>query len=317
MQRIVVTHFSGFLGFQLSQQYHGKDVVIDGVDQFFPGGFRRAHFASGSYQSWLDRQSPGFMHYELDLAHPHAVMDLIREIRPSAIVHSPPPASLPAPHDASFLTGTRNLLEAAKEFCWLSPFVVLSPRSIFTDHQDAVEGANVQGTGATSAAERLVQEYGSKYELPTCILRAPVPTDPWNPDGPLYDPLAALIQAGIQGDLYVISKQGLNRVRHAIHARDVAHFIELFCAYPRKGEIYYLGGEQETSYRIRDVLPIIAEKLGQSVNMTLRETPESVDRGAPPSDLRKAHHHYPLWRLSYSLDQMIDELIEAGSPLPN
>ena len=298
MKRIVVTHFSGQLGYQLSRHFFGKDVFIDGVDQFLPGGFQQAPTESASYQSWLDRQTPGYMHYALDISDRDAVMDLIQEIRPSVIIHSlPDPGSTDSDHP---LAGTQNLLEAAREFCWLSPFVFLSSNQISGANRDAVR-----------ASDLLVQEFGRKFDLPTCCLRGPVPTDPWNPDVALYDPLAALVKTSIQGDAYPATAQEMTRVREAIHARDVASFIELFWQQSRVGEVYHFGAGKENIYCLQEVLPLIEEKTGKPARITISDNTKSEGLVGFLNDSPRIQDHYPAWRLDYSIDRIIDELVEA------
>ena len=346
MDRILVTHFSGPIGQRLSHYFREREVLIDGVDSFFPTGFKNAPTGSPRYQSWLDRQVPGFMHYEVDIRNREAVMVLIGEIRPKAIVHSVPPVPIDSPvgdalTDCDLLiNGTLNLLEAMRRFCWQSPFIFLTTDRVYGDRTntlrldekesrwDFADPAYAHGISeefpidhsthsirgaAAAAADLLVQEYGRSFHLPTCCLRGPVVTDPWHPDGVEYDILARMVQAGIETKPCAIAGHGARQVREAIHADDVARFIELYRANPRPGQVYNLGGGRENSYSILEAARLIDQQTGRRLQITHCESIPLGEHLCYFSDLRKIQQHYPEWRVSRSLPQIIGELIEAGS----
>jgi CDP-paratose 2-epimerase len=348
MERILVTHFSGSLGNQLCRHFREKEFIVDGVDTFLPGAFRHAPMGSPRYQAWLDCLTPGGIHYELDICRRDGVMELIKEIRPKAVIHCVPPLPLdhekidPAGDCDLIINGTLNFLEAMRQFCWQSPFIFLSTDKVYGDRTNTLRldekesrwdfadsfyehgvseefpidhsTHSVYGAAA-AAADLLVQEYGRSFHLPTCCLRGPVATDPSHPDGVVYDLLRRLVQANIDEEECLISGHGIKQVREVIHGCDVAQFIEFFCAQPRTGEVYNLGGGRENSYSILEASRLVERQTGHPMRIAHRESIPLGEHICYFSDLRKIQRDYPEWRLTRFLPQIIKELVEGGSSL--
>jgi CDP-paratose 2-epimerase len=90
-------------------------------------------------QSRMERECQRFVHHELDIRQRRGILDLLREIRPDAVIHT---AAQPS-HDLAALRpfddfdvnagGTLNLLEAMRQTCPESPLVHLSTNKVYGD----------------------------------------------------------------------------------------------------------------------------------------------------------------------------------------
>ena len=85
---LLVTGSSGLIGSEVCVWFHRRGWQVHGVDNnqravfFGPQGDTRWN------QSRLQRELPGFVHHELDLRDRTGVLDLLKSLKPHAIVHA-------------------------------------------------------------------------------------------------------------------------------------------------------------------------------------------------------------------------------------
>ena len=227
------------------------------------------------------------------------VLDLVRNLRPSAIIHAAGQpshdraAAIPFDDFETNAVGTLNLLEAARQACPEAPFVHMSTNKVYGDtpnrlglkeletrwdYLDARYSEGIPETltidqsqhslfGASKlAADILVQEYGRYFDMPTCCLRAGCVTGPNHSGVEWHGFLSYLVKCNLEGREYRIFGFKGKQVRDNIHALDVARFMAQFVETPRPGEVYNLGGGRPNSISILEAFSL-AEKLtgiGQS-----------------------------------------------------
>ena len=95
-------------------------------------------------QQRLVQEIAGFVHHELDIRDRQGVVQLVEQLRPTAIIHC---AAQPS-HDRSAAipfddfdinaAGTINLLEAARRFSPDAPFIYLSTNKVYGDRPNRV-----------------------------------------------------------------------------------------------------------------------------------------------------------------------------------
>ena len=79
------------------------------------------------------------MHHEVDIRERPAVLDLVKRLRPSVVVHAagqPSPdraAAIPLDDFETNAVGSLNLLEAARQACPEAPFVHMSTNKVYGD----------------------------------------------------------------------------------------------------------------------------------------------------------------------------------------
>jgi CDP-paratose 2-epimerase len=343
-RRVLVTGSSGLIGSEVCTSFAREGWAVHGLDNnqraafFGPAGDTRWR------QRWLQAELPGFTHHELDVRDRAAVLALVHELRPAAIVHTAAQpshdraAAIPFDDFDTNAGGTLNLLEAARRACPESPFVHMSTNKVYGDRPNTIalreletrwdyaDPAFAEGIpetlsiddsthslfGASKvAADVMVQEYGRYFGMPTCCLRGGCLTGPNHSGVELHGFLSHLVRCNLEGLEYrVFGYQG-KQVRDNIHSEDVARFIHAFVEAPRAGEVYNLGGGKANSCSILEAFALAEELTGRPQKSTYVAENRRGDHICYYSDLRKMKAHYPRWSVTVSLRETVRQIVEA------
>ena len=342
---LLVTGSSGLIGSEVCT-YFSRELgyIIHGVDNnqravfFGPQGDTRWN------QHRLAASIPGFVHHELDIRDRSELLALVQSIKPSAIVHTAAQpshdraASIPFDDFDTNAVGTLNLLEAARQACPESPFVHMSTNKVYGDAPNSIglceldtrwdyaDSAYEHGIAETFtidqskhslfgaskvAADVMVQEYGRYFNMPTCALRGGCLTGPNHTGVELHGFLSYLVKCNLEGREYKVFGYKGKQVRDNIHSLDVARFMAAFVATPRAGEVYNLGGGKANSTSILEAFKI-AEKFSDKPQVyTYLDQNRAGDHICYYSDLRKMRAHYQTWDITQSLEDTIQQIVEA------
>ncbi|HMD54534.1 MAG TPA: NAD-dependent epimerase/dehydratase family protein, partial [Phycisphaerae bacterium] len=161
------------------------------------------------------------------------------------------------------------------------------------------------------AADVMVQEYGRYFGMPTCCLRGGCLTGPNHSGVELHGFLSYLVKCNLEGREYKIFGFKGKQVRDNVHSLDVARFMALFVGKPRAGEIYNLGGGKANSCSLLEAFKITERITGRMQVHTYMEQNRIGDHMCYYSDLRKMRSHYPAWDIRKSLEETIQEIVEA------
>jgi CDP-paratose 2-epimerase len=295
-------------------------------------------------QKRLESSLNNFKHHELDIRNRSAVLALIAQIRPDAIVHSAAQpshdraAAIPFDDFDTNAVGTLNLLEAARQACPESAFVQMSTNKVYGDAPNRIalkeletrweydDPAYAEGIAETFsidqskhslfgaskvAADVMVQEYGRYFNMPTCCLRGGCLTGPNHSGVELHGFLSYLVKCNIEGREYKIFGYKGKQVRDNIHSFDVARFIDAFIAAPRIAEVYNIGGGKGNSCSILEAFKMVEKFSGQSQVYSYVEQNRIGDHICYYSDLRKMRQHYPNWDITISLEETIRQIVDA------
>ena len=287
--KILVTGSSGLIGSEVCTFFSKKGHSIHGLDN----NQRAVFFGKQGDTTWrlkeLQNSLTDFSHNELDIRDRQKVLDLMKKIKPDAIIHTAAQpshdkaASIPFDDFDVNAVGTLNLLEATRQFCTDSPFVHMSTNKVYGDgpnniklkekekrwdFDDSKYRDGIPETfpidqckhslfGASKvAADVMVQEYGRYFGMPTCCLRGGCLTGPSHSGVELHGFLSYLVKCNVEGKTYKIFGYKGKQVRDNIHAEDVAGFIGLFIQSPKIGEVYNLGGGKDNSCSILEAFEI-------------------------------------------------------------
>jgi CDP-paratose 2-epimerase len=341
---ILVTGSSGLIGSEVVSFFSAVGWSVHGVDNNMRASFFGPTGDTRWNQERLVRECPDFTHHEVDVRDRVRIDELVKEVRPSAIVHC---AAQPS-HDLAAsrpfedfdvnAVGTLNLLEATRRYCLESPFVHMSTNKVYGDAPNEIalneldarwDYADTTFTngiperfridqskhslfGASKvAADIMVQEYGRYFGMPTCCLRGGCLTGPNHSGVELHGFLSFLVRCNVDQRTYRIFGYKGKQVRDNIHSWDVARFIHCFIAAPRPAEVYNLGGGRANSISILEAFKAISEISGKPMKYEYVDAPRSGDHICYISDLTKMQTHYPKWGVTKDLKTTLTEIHDA------
>ncbi|TWU16978.1 NAD-dependent epimerase/dehydratase family protein [Allorhodopirellula heiligendammensis] len=345
MNSILVTGSSGLIGSEVCMHFATRGWKIHGVDNnqravfFGPSGDTRWN------QQRLTQAIDKFEHHELDIRDRQHVLELLKKIKPDAIVHTAAQpshdraAAIPFDDFDTNAVGTLNLLEAVRQACPESPFVHMSTNKVYGDRPNTIalkeletrwdfdDADYEQGIpetfsidqskhslfGASKvAADVMVQEYGRYFDIPTCCLRGGCLTGPNHSGVELHGFLSYLVKCNLEGRQYNVFGYKGKQVRDNIHSEDVARFIAAFIDSPRVAEVYNIGGGKANSCSILEAFEITRSITGREMNHTYVDENRIGDHICYYSDLSKMRANYPGWDIRISLEDTIRQIIEAN-----
>ncbi|HMK98482.1 MAG TPA: NAD-dependent epimerase/dehydratase family protein [Acidimicrobiales bacterium] len=342
--KVLVTGSSGLIGSEAVAHYESRGDAVVGVDN----NMRADFFGPDGDTSWnlarLTANHPRFRHVPLDIRDRASVLELMESERPDAIIHcaAQPSHDLAArrPFDDFDVNavGTLNLLEAARRFAKASPFVFMSTNKVYGDAPNEVplvetptrweyarpedwhgisEEMRIDASkhsifGASKvAADVMVQEYGRYFDMPTVCFRGGCLTGPNHSAAELHGFLSYLIKCTVTGRHFKIYGYKGKQVRDQIHSRDVIAAFDSFINRPRAAAVYNLGGGRANSASVLESISMVEKRAGAELDWEYVEENREGDHICYISDLRHLQGDYPEWRLTASLDDIVDGSVEA------
>jgi CDP-paratose 2-epimerase len=345
MKKLLVTGSSGLIGSEVCVSFQRLGWQIHGVDN----NQRAVFFGPQGDTRWnqsrlVEKLGSSFFHHELDIRDRLGVLDLIKQLKPDAIVHTAAQpshdraAAIPFDDFDTNAVGTLNLLEAVRQACPESPFVHMSTNKVYGDRPNFIalkeletrwdyadpmyaDGINEDFSidqskhslfGASKvAADVMVQEYGRYFGIPTCCLRGGCLTGPNHSGVELHGFLSYLVKCNIEGKEYKVFGYKGKQVRDNIHSQDVASFINVFIDNPRIAEVYNIGGGRDNSCSIWEAFKIAEKFTGKEQKFTYVDENRIGDHMCYISNLNKMRLHYPKWDITISLEETINQIVNA------
>lgn len=336
-----MTGSSGLIGSEVCSFFDEQGWAVHGMDN----NQRRVFFGPKGDTRWclarLQRSLSHFCHHELDIRDRSAILKLVRELKPDAIVHAAAQpshdlaANIPFDDFDTNAAGTLNLLEAARRLCPESPFIYLSTNKVYGDAPNRIalkelptrwdlddprydrgipedfpiDQSKHSLFGASKlAADIMVQEYGRYFGMPTCCLRAGCLTGPNHAGVELHGFLSYLIKCNVEEKEYKVFGYKGKQVRDNLHSYDVARFIYEFVEHPRSGEVYNLGGGKKNSCSVLEAFTMIANLSGKEQRYVYIEENRAGDHICYYSDLRKIQAHFPRWKITRTLEDIFEDI---------
>lgn len=338
---VLITGSSGLVGSEAVTWYDRRGWRVVGLDN----GMRREFLGPEADVGWnlarLRETTQNFEPLEVDIRHREAVFDAVRRQRPQAVIHCAAQPAHDVAKDKTFedfetnALGTLNLLEACRHHAPEAPLAVMSTNKVYGDAVNELplvetptrwEYARPEDWAGVSermridqslhslfgvsktAADLLTQEYGRYFGMPTACFRAGCLTGGRHSGAPLHGFLSYLVKAAAAGQTYTIHGYQGKQVRDQLHGADVASAIDAFIQSPRSGEVYNLGGGRDANASILELVDLLRERYGCQLNTVYSDTPRVGDHICYISDCSKLRSHYPAWRPSRTLAEMVDEI---------
>ena len=238
--------------------------------------------------------------------------------------------------------GTLNLLEATRLFAPEAVFIFTSTNKVYGDTPNRLplveletrwecaegpyaekgidETMSIDQTthsvfGASKvAADVMVQEYGRYFGLKTGTFRGGCLTGPRQAGAELHGFLAYLLKCAATGREYRIFGHKGKQVRDNIHSADLVSAFDHFFRAPRAGEVYNLGGSRFSHCSMREAIALCEEIAGRRLKTAYVETPRAGDHIWWVSDVSKFAAHFPGWKLTKTVRDILTEIFETNRP---
>jgi CDP-paratose 2-epimerase len=335
---VLVTGSSGLIGSEAVLHHDREGHRVWGVDN----NLRREFFGPGGDTTrtleWLRNTTRHFTHVGLDIRDRAGVLDLFKNTRFDLVIHC---AAQPSHDKAAQIPftdfdvnagGTLNLLEGARLFAREAVFIFMSTNKVYGDapneaplvelptRWDYARPEDQHGIAETcrldrtlhslfgaskAAADLLAQEYGRYFGMNVGVFRGGCLTGERHAGVPLHGFLSYLAKVARAGEPYTILGYKGKQVRDQLHSADVLGAFAEFTRNPRPGEVYNLGGGRANSASVLECVAKFEALLGRPLRTTYVDEPRKGDHICYISDLRKFQEHYPAWRVTRPLDDIL------------
>lgn len=357
-KKVLITGTGGLVGSESAKFFHEKGYTVIGIDNdkrayFFGPG------ASTQWQiEELAGRLKKYSHYSIDITDRSAVEAIFKEHAHEIelIVHcaAQPSHDWAAKEpltDFDINAGaTVNLLECFRKYSPHAVFIFtstnkvygdtpnhlplvetdtrweVSPEHIYSEH-GIDETMSIDHTlhsifGVSKAsADLMVQEYGKYFNLRTVVFRGGCLTGPAHSGAELHGFLAYLVKCAVQKKPYTVFGYKGKQVRDNIHSYDlIAAFWESFLNPPLPGSVFNMGGSRHANISMIEAINWLENRLGYKIGYTIdNAAARKGDHIWYISDVRKFQQQYPGWKYTYSIEDVLGEMVERliNSPEKN
>lgn len=343
----VVTGSNGLIGAEAARFLDEQGFDVLGIDN----NMRQYFFGLESSTRWSRRANEkmlrAYLHADVDIRDIEGLRNIFtrygRNIR--LIVHA---AAQPS-HDWAArepltdfginANGTLNLLELTRTLCPEAVFVCISTNKVYGDAPNCLpleelptrfeilpdhlyagginESMSIDQTlhslfGASKAAgDILAQEYGRYFGLKTVVFRPGCVTGSGHSGAQLHGFLNYLVRCVILDTPYTVFGYKGKQVRDNIHVMDLVAAFWHFFRQPRIAEVYNIGGGRASNCSVREAIAAIERITGRTIRSAYRDAPRIGDHCWWISDITKFRTHYPQWRLTFGMDDIIAEIYDG------
>ena len=127
----------------------------------------------------------------------------------------------------------------------------------------------------------------------------------------LHGFLSYLFKVARSGEPHTIIGYKGRQVRDQIHSNDVIAAFNAFTRNPKCGEVYNLGGGRGNSASILECIAKFEALLDKKIVTRYLDQNWVGDHIRYISDLTKLKSHFPDWRITVSLDQILERVASA------
>jgi CDP-paratose 2-epimerase len=345
MSIALVTGATGLIGSEACRHFAAKGMEIVGIDndmrKVFFGEEGSTRWQRTCLQSELGKM---YCHVDGDIRNGRLMHDTFAKYghEIDLIIHA---AAQPS-HDWAAqdpqvdftvnANGTLNLLEATRDHCPDAVFIFTSTNKVYGDtpnrlplietetrweidpthayHNGIPEGMSIDGClhslfGASKvAADILVQEYGKYFGMKTASFRGGCLTGPNHSGTQWHGFLAYLMKCTMTGTRYTVFGYKGKQVRDNIHSYDLIQAFDHFFRNPRSGEVYNIGGGRFSHCSMLEAIEMSQEIGGRKLEYSFADDHRIGDHRWYVSDTSKFQSHYPDWKHTRTIDQILSEI---------
>ena len=348
MSIVLITGSSGLVGSESVNFFCEKGFDVIGIDN----NLRKFFFGSEGSTLWVKnlllKKNKNFKSLNIDIRNYNNLEKLFKKYKKkiSLIIHC---AAQPS-HDygKNFpiidfnvnATGTLNLLELTKKYCYEAKFIFMSTNKVYGDNPNKlkvfekknrwelkksdkyfrgidekfpIDDCTHSFFGVSKTyADLIVQEYGKNVGLKTVCFRGGCITGPNHSGAKLHGFLSYLVKLSLKNKKYNIIGYKGKQVRDNLHSFDLVNCFWEFYKKPREGEIYNIGGGRYSNCSILEALQIVEKIKNIKIKKRFYNLPRVGDHIWYISNLSKFKKHYPKWKQKYNTLKIIEELIDKN-----
>lgn len=345
---IIVTGSGGLIGSEASRYFSAKGYEVVGIDNNMRASFFGNEASTEWAVARLKNEVKNYSHKSIDIRNKELLFQVFGERKGdvAAVIHT---AAQPS-HDwaAKFpfidfevnANGTLNLLEAYRKHSPDATFIFTSTNKVYGDRPNALSfvekesryevyqedgvihpGINefmpvdqclhsLYGVSKISA-DLLVQEYGRYFGLNTVCFRGGCLTGSGHSGAELHGFLSYLMLCLIAKKEYRIFGYKGKQVRDNIHSRDLVKAFHEFIKRPESGKVYNIGGGRTSNCSIVEAIAASEARARRKLKTIYIDNNRIGDHRWYISDVEKFSRDYPNWKLTYTMDQIYDEVYQG------
>lgn len=350
MGLIVVTGSAGLVGSESVRFFADLGYTVVGIDNNMRQVFFGAD-ASTEWNRELLQEKYGdrYIHHDIDIRDNDAIAALFRTYGTDIqlIIHTAAQPSHDWAANDPFMdfsvnaNGTLVLLENARQLCPDAVFIFCSTNKVYGDtpnrlplieqelrweiRPDHTYQIGIDETmsidyskhslfGASKvAADILVQEYGRYFNMKTACFRGGCLTGPSHSGTKLHGFLSYLMKCTMTGDPYQVYGYKGKQVRDNIHSYDLVNAFYQFFQSPRVAEVYNMGGSRFSNCSMLEAIQLCEAITSKPLSWSYVETNRIGDHIWWISDVSKFEKHYPNWRLTFTVKDILLEIYSQNT----
>ena len=349
MSIAVITGSAGLIGSEAARHFAAQGLTVVGIDNDMRREFF-GEDASTRWQVQNLQQSLGdrYQHVDGDIRDELLIKNIFAEYGADIklVIHAAAQpshdwaAKAPLTDFTVNANGTLNLLEMTRRYAANAVFIFTSTNKVYGDapnqlplveletrwemdpqheyHHGIPEDFSIDQClhslfGASKvAADILVQEYGRYFGIQTATFRGGCLTGPNHSGTQLHGFLAYLVKCSVTQTPYTVFGYQGKQVRDNIHSHDLIDAFDHFFQKPRCGEVYNIGGSRFSHCSMLEAIQITQEISGQEFEFVYDNSHRKGDHIWYVSDVSKFQSHYPNWKLTRNIRDIIREIYEAN-----
>ena len=345
MTIILVTGSAGLIGSESVRFFCDKGYTVVGIDNNMRESFfGKGASTEWNRDRLLEKYGDKYIHHSIDIRDREAVSNLFNTYNKdiSLIIHT---AAQPShdwaasdPHTDFTVNanGTLVLLENTRNICPDAVFIFCSTNKVYGDtpnylplieqefrweidanhqyNQGIDESMSIDNSkhslfGVSKvAADLLVQEYGRYFGIKTASFRGGCLTGPSHSGAELHGFLSYLMKCTMTGKSYTIYGYKGKQVRDNIHSYDLVNAFYHFYQNPRVAEVYNIGGSRFSNCSMLEAIQHCEAITDKKLDWVYEQTNRIGDHIWWISDIQKFKNHYPGWKLTYGIKEILKEI---------
>ena len=350
MSVALVTGSAGLIGSESARFFCDQGFRVAGIDNDMRSTLFGADASTAWNRDRLISQFPStYEHHNIDIRDADSVRRVFAEYGSDIelIIHA---AAQPS-HDWAAndpftdftinANGTLVLLETARSICPDAVFIFCSTNKVYGDRPNelpleehevrweiaerhpyrggidesmSIDDCKHSLFGASKlAADILVQEYGRYFDMRTVVFRGGCLTGPNHSGTQLHGFLSYLMKCTMTGEPYSVFGYKGKQVRDNIHSHDLVQAFNHFYKSPRVAQVYNIGGGRFSNCSMLEAIEMCEAICGKKLNWRYQETNRSGDHIWWISDNGRFKEHYPAWELTYSIQDILEQIFASNA----